>query len=588
MTVICYSALDVKSGGNMEDLNLNNQSGNKNGITLRDVTAIAFRHRRLISLTFLSILSGAILIAVLQPNHYEAALKIFVKKDRADPVVTSETNPAASVPGELITEEELNSEVVLLKSKDLLEKIVLACNLQHRTRSDLGMLAEILPAGRANDTRREVSTAPPLHGLIHPTADGSISAMSRYEYRPVAEITASSRPQSDGGPMLATLPIQPRARTPEENVGIAVAVQALEKNLNVEVLKKTNLIAATYQSSDPQLAAQVLATLANLYIEKHVAVHRPAGAFDFFQREAQKYADQLSEAEGRLVAFNRQAKVVSAPLEKEITLQKLADFQVSLYQTNAAITETQRRIRMLQETVVSIPTRMVTQVRNSDDGMLISQLKANLLTFEQKRIELLGKFEPSYRPVQEVDAQIAEARAALAEKSQIHDETSDRDPTYEWTREELAKANADLAGLQARDQATALAVRSYQENARSLDSKEVVQADLMRTIKTAEENYLLSLRKGEEARMSDALDRGRILNVAIAEPATVPALPSNRRLRIVFLGALLAVFMSAVLAFASERVDSTFRTPNEIESILNIPVLAAMPENGKGGTPSYA
>ncbi len=181
--------------------------------------------------------------------------------------------------------------------------------------------------------------------------------------------------------------------------------------------------------------------------------------------------------------------------------------------------------------MVSIPARMVTQVRNADDATLLSQLRANLLTLELKRTELLGKFEPSYRPVQEIETQIAQTRAALAvaEKSQLHEETTDRDPTHEWTREELAKAKADLAGLQARAQATALTVQSYRANARSLERNEVVQDDLIRTVKATEENYLLYRRKEEEARISDALDRRRIINVAIAEAATVPSLPSSHR-----------------------------------------------------------
>ena len=37
------------------------------------------------------------------------------------------------------------------------------------------------------------------------------------------------------------------------------------------------------------------------------------------------------------------------------------------------------------------------------------------------------------------------------------------------------------------------------------------------------------------------------------------------------------------LAFGSDYLDPTFRTPEEMTSFLNIPVLAAMPQNGKNG-----
>ena len=507
----------------MEEPNLSNHDSNGvSSHTLRDLLTIAFRHRRLMVLSFLGVLSGAILAAALQPNLYEAEMKILVKRGRVDPIVTSEASqPQVAIQ---VSEEELNSEMELLKSRDLLEKTVLACALQRR----------------------------------------SDSVLSR---------------------VLAAINVHAAARTPDTDASIARAVRRLQEELRVDVVKKTNLIAVTYESRDRELAAQVLGTLANLYLEKHVTVHRPPGAFDFFQQEAQQYRKGLADAEERLVGFTRGASVVSAQLEKELGLQKLVEFDSTLRQTQAAVAETQQRIRTLQEQAASTPTRMVTQVRDADDAVLLSQLRSNLLALELKRTELLEKFEPSYRPVQEVDAQIAQTRTTLAsaEKSQLHEQTTDRDPTYEWVREELAKAKADLAGLQARAKATALTVRSYQENARSLQQKQVVQDDLIRTVKATEENYLLYLRKEEEERMSDALDRGRILNVVVAEAATVPSLPSNHPSLTLILGVLLATLTSVGLAFVSEHLDPTFRTPDEVRSFLNIPVLATMSQNGVNG-----
>jgi uncharacterized protein involved in exopolysaccharide biosynthesis len=509
----------------MEELNLSNHDGG-NGVhspTLRDLLAIAFRHRRLMVISFLGILFGAILAAVLQHNRYEAGMEILVKRERIDPVVTSETSaqPQFAVP---VTAEELNSELELLKSRDLLEKIVLASGLQHQ----------------------------------------QDSAWSR---------------------VLAAITARTGAQPPEKDARIARAVLKLEKELKTEVVTKTNLIAVKYESPDPELSARVLTALCNLYLEKHLEVHRPPGAFDFFQQETQQYRKGLADAEARLVDFSHGAAVVSPQIEKEVALQKLAEFDGTLRQTHAAIAETQQRIRVLQEQTASIPPRMVTQVRNADDATLLSQLRSNLLALELKRTELLEKFEPSYRPVQEVDTQIAQTREALtvAEKSQLHEETTDRDPTYEMVREELAKAKADLAGLQARAEATALTVRSYREDARSLEPKEIVQDDLIRTVKATEENYLLYLRKEEEARISDALDRRRIINVAIAESPTVPSLPSNHRSLAVLVGLLLATLVSVGLALGSEYLDPTFRTPDEVRSFLNIPVLASMPQNGKNG-----
>ena len=53
------------------------------------------------------------------------------------------------------------------------------------------------------------------------------------------------------------------------------AAKKLASKLEVEPIKKTNLIAVSYGAADPQLAARVLQSLASVYLEKHMEVHRP-------------------------------------------------------------------------------------------------------------------------------------------------------------------------------------------------------------------------------------------------------------------------------------------------------------------------
>jgi uncharacterized protein involved in exopolysaccharide biosynthesis len=121
-------------------------------------------------------------------------------------------------------------------------------------------------------------------------------------------------------------------------------------------------------------------------------------------------------------------------------------------------------------------------------------------------------------------------------------------------------------------------VRAYRENASQLDGEEMVQEDLIRDAKAAEDNYMLFLRKQEESRISDALDQKRIVNVAVAEAATVPALPSSAPwVTTLLVGILLATLVGLGSAFAADYLDPTIRTPDELEQVLKVPVLSAMP-----------
>jgi uncharacterized protein involved in exopolysaccharide biosynthesis len=181
--------------------------------------------------------------------------------------------------------------------------------------------------------------------------------------------------------------------------------------------------------------------------------------------------------------------------------------------------------------------------------------------------------------VQEVDKQIADTRGSIAaeEARPLREQTTDRNPTYAWINEELAKAKSDYSGQQARATATQAVVGVYQARAEKLEQAGLVQLDLLRDAKQNEDNYLLYLHKREEARIEEALDRTRILNVASVQEPTVPVAPVRSSWIFGFVGVLLAITVSIGVVFTREYLDSSFRTPNEVLTELHIPVLASVP-----------
>ena len=148
----------------------------------------------------------------------------------------------------------------------------------------------------------------------------------------------------------------------------------------------------------------------------------------------------------------------------------------------------------------------------------------------------------------------------------------------------MAKARAELKALQAKVGATAQIVDGYHERAQKLNETEIAQQDLLRKAKAAEENFLLYSRKREQARISDALDRQRIVNVSVAQPPIAPPSPASPHWSLnLGLGFLFAVLISIALALTVDYMDRSFRTPAEVEIFLNVPVLAALPADCESG-----
>jgi len=114
-----------------------------------------------------------------------------------------------------------------------------------------------------------------------------------------------------------------------------------------------------------------------------------------------------------------------------------------------------------------------------------------------------------------------------------------------------------------------------------LDQKELIQEGLLRDKSAEEANYLLYMRKQEEARISDALDESRIINVAVVEPVAVPVVPSRSRPLVLFLGFLAAIIVSLGVAVVAEYLDPSLRTSEDIQEFLDLPVLASVSDAGR-------
>lgn len=135
----------------------------------------------------------------------------------------------------------------------------------------------------------------------------------------------------------------------------------------------------------------------------------------------------------QLLTFSREGGVVSGVLERDLAPQRRAELENSYQQTQVAVQETSRRVQELRARMDSLPERSTSVIRNSDNPQLRANLQGHLLELELKLTELLTKYEPSYRLVQEVEQQIEQANAAIAAErlEPVREETTEKDPNYE-------------------------------------------------------------------------------------------------------------------------------------------------------------
>src|SRR5271155_2767687 len=97
--------------------------------TLRELAMVLFRHRAL----FVGVSGLVLVLAVVYAfagATYRAQVRVLVRRGRADPPVTAQPNAPPDFSRVEVTEEELNSEVELLKDDDVLRRVVQSNDLE--------------------------------------------------------------------------------------------------------------------------------------------------------------------------------------------------------------------------------------------------------------------------------------------------------------------------------------------------------------------------------------------------------------------------------------------------------------------------
>ena len=491
--------------------------------SLRDFLHVVFKRKIHILLFFIVTVCTVAIGTLATKPTYEATAQILVKIGRENLYVP--TVPAGGNANPVFSfnrEEQINSEIEILKSRFLAEKVV----------ESLGP------------------------GVIYKGMDKNDQGLLSGLFR--------------------------RAHARESPVDKAVL--RLQKDLKVEGVKKSDVIDVSFKHNDPQMAATVVNTLVSLYLDRHLHVHKSPQAYDFFQEQSQVLRKKLNEAEENLEAFKKRHALSSLDEERSLLLEQEADLRTALNQTLSQEAETENRISQLRQQLAATSKTIVLHEEIDHNPLAINTLEESLVELELKEQALLSKYTEQSRLVRNVREEIQIVRKKLAEQEtkRYGMSRSGVNTIYQSLQEELLRNEAELKALRAKKQTQSAHLSEYRKQLEKLNRIEVELNQLNQEVEVDRDNYRLYLSKFEESRISVAMDTEKIANVNVIEPAQSPLKPVSPRILLnMVLGIFLGGFGGLGLAFFTEYLDDSLEKDEDVENYLEVPVLASIPEMKK-------
>jgi succinoglycan biosynthesis transport protein ExoP len=325
-------------------------------------------------------------------------------------------------------------------------------------------------------------------------------------------------------------------------------------SLSVRRVPNSRLIEVKFEAQDAQLAAQVVNTHLQNYIEQNFRSKYDATtqASNWLSSELEELRIKVEKSEDARIAYERQNQIWQIDEKQDITTQKLSDLSKAVTEAQTMLAEKQALYRM----AVAGSVDSMTAARES--GVLPDLLKKKS-DLDEQYADAVNLYGPNYPKVQRIAAQQKELDEDLARARKTATESVQQDYTTAQSRVELLQEALDKQKAQAND----LAEKLVQYH--------ILQHD-------AESNKLLYdglLQKLKEAGITAGL---RSSNIRVVDPALAPSYPSRpQKARNILLGLLVGLVGGVGLALFREYLDNTVKSPDDIEALTGLPSLAVVP-----------
>lgn len=320
-------------------------------VSVRDVLFIVFKRQKMIISIFLITVATATVGVFLMRPVYEASAKVLLNREVSESIL--KMAPWIPLMRTFELEEEINSEIELIKSRTVIEAVI--------DRIDQKALVE------------ETSVPP--------------------------ETSRVSVPGAQGGEMVSEQSRLDR-------------ILALQRAVVAEPVKKSDVIQIRYSSYDPQMAMEIANSVAEAYIDCRAKIYRPTGAADFFEEQIEVAKHNLDQLESALKDYREQEALLSYDEQKSMLLGKVNEFETSLTEVSKDIISKESKLAKIRDFMYS-PLQPLVPSLEIREERVIRELHDRLIDLRLQLNELLTKYTEDHQEVQNLRREIAMGEAEL-------------------------------------------------------------------------------------------------------------------------------------------------------------------------------
>ncbi len=354
----------------------------------------------------------------------------------------------------------------------------------------------------------------------------------------------------------------------------------IRSSIDAAPVAESDIIQVKVHANDAYAAMTIANTLTDVLAKRNLRIKQKevSGVRSFIEEQWAKYAQKLQEAEQALRNYKQRNRVVSLDKEVEEVLRRITQIDAIYQETKANRDKIEERLKAVNEKIKAHQSNIVPSITDVSTP-LVQQLKEDYKELQTQYIrqQLQGVPLNNSKMVQ-MRAEMADIRKRLTDEAvKIAKADNVIDPLSQITTlyEEKFALELDLETYRTQERSLANSVAEYEAKLRQLPGKEYELARLTRDRDLANNIFLMLSQRREEARITEA---EKIGNLRVIDKAELPKTPISPKKRLnLAIGLILGLTMGIGLAFFLESLDTSIKTPEEVEKKTGLTIVGSIP-----------
>jgi len=361
-------------------------------------------------------------------------------------------------------------------------------------------------------------------------------------------------------------------------------IQSLRRRIEVDVSgggrRGANAFEIFFTGKHPKQIAEVANALTSYFITENLRLRedQAIGTSEFLTDELENIRRRLVEKEEELKRY-RMRYMGGLPEQLDTNLRILTRIQQQIVVNQENLRETENRKLLIQQQISEAAEIRRARIAQAEGEIAqstpLDQLKTQLASLEARYTQR----HPDVISLKEKIADLeSKEKTDLKEVQGVPEDRS-------ITRVEINLANQlreielEIANLKTEAAQLHSQMKRYQIHVENTPKREQELMSLNRDYSNVQETYNSLLSRKLEAEIAVNLERKQKgEQFRILDPANVPIRPFKPDIRRILLMTVgLGFALGCGLAYLRETMDTSFRRPEDVEELLQIPIIASLP-----------